>query len=88
MMFRTGLRKEVDELSKRYDWQNEAMSGIGYREFEDYYYHRASIGRVKRNIVQHTLELAKRQRTWFKRNPDIKWFSNTTDAKAFILSQV
>ena len=87
-MFRRGLRREVDELVNTYGWENEAMSGIGYREFEDYYYRRASIGQVKREIVQHTLELAKRQRTWFKRNPAIRWFDDSLEARRFILSQV
>lgn len=88
LMFRRGLRREVDELVKAYGWENEAMSGIGYREFEDHYFNRASIGQVKRSIVQHTLELAKRQRTWFKRNPAIRWFDEPSKAKRFILSQV
>lgn len=88
LMFKRGLRREVEELSQRYDWQNEAMSGIGYREFEEYYFKRASVGQVKRSIVQHTIELAKRQRTWFKRNPAINWFEEPAPAREFIIRHV
>lgn len=87
-MFKHGLRREVEDLTEHYSWQSEAMSGIGYREFEEYFHKRASMGEVKRQIVQHTLNLAKRQRTWFKRNPQIKWFATTPEAKQFVLDQI
>ncbi|MEX0919649.1 MAG: tRNA (adenosine(37)-N6)-dimethylallyltransferase MiaA [Candidatus Saccharimonadales bacterium] len=72
-MFRHGLRREVDELAQHYNWDVEAMKGIGYREFKDYYEDNQSISETKRKIVKSTLDLAKRQRTWFKKNMDIKW---------------
>lgn len=80
-MFRAGLRREVDELVNRYGWSSEAMTGIGYREFKAYYDGKASISKVKRDIIQSTLQLAKRQRTWFKRNPFIEWFDSEDAAK-------
>lgn len=84
LMFNAGLRKEVEELHKHYGWEHEALTGIGYREFEPYYRKAATMGDVKRAIVQHTLQYAKRQRTWFKRNPAITWFDNAMDAFAYI----
>lgn len=79
-MFRKGLRKEVDELQAAYSWGSEALTGIGYREFKAFYQGNASASEVKRRIVQDTLQLAKRQRTWFKRNPQIEWFASTEEA--------
>ena len=79
-MFKQGLRKEVDELQKKYGWDSEAMTGIGYREFKAFYDKQASMSQIKRDIVQNTIHFAKRQRTWFKRNPQIKWFQNPEDA--------
>jgi tRNA dimethylallyltransferase len=79
-MFRQGLRKEVDELVKQYGWDCEAMSGIGYREFKDYYDGNCSMTAVKNSIVKNTLKYAKRQRTWFKRNPHIHWFEDPEEA--------
>jgi tRNA dimethylallyltransferase len=76
-MFRRGLRKEVDELVERYGWDCEAMTGIGYREFKDYNEGKISMGEVKNNIVKNTLKYAKRQRTWFKRNPHIQWYDDS-----------
>ncbi|MDX1765787.1 MAG: tRNA (adenosine(37)-N6)-dimethylallyltransferase MiaA [Candidatus Saccharimonadales bacterium] len=80
-MFKAGLRKEVDELVEKYGWGNEAMTGIGYREFKPFYDGEISMSKVKRDIAQNTLStLAKHQRTWFKRNPKIKWFECPADA--------
>lgn len=87
-MFRRGLKHEVAELAERYGWQSEAMSGIGYREFEAYFYKRASLAQVKRQIVQHTLNLAKRQRTWLKRNRHVNWFDSAEAAEKFILAKL
>ncbi len=81
LMFRQGLRKEVDELVDEYGWDSEAMSGIGYREFQDYSEGKLSMTQVKNSIVKNTLNYAKRQRTWFKRNPHIEWFEDPVEAK-------
>ncbi len=72
-MFRAGLRNEVEELIEKYGWGSEALTGIGYREFEQNYKDGISMSKVKRDIIQDSLHYAKRQRTWFKRNPHIKW---------------
>lgn len=87
-MFRRGLRKEVDDLVNRYGWEHEALTGIGYREFEAFYLKENSMSQVKRQIVQHTLNYAKRQRTWFKRNPHIRWFETPAEAKSYVLNQL
>ena len=81
VMFRSGLRHEVDDLVGKYGWDNEAMSGIGYREFKDYYDGTKSMSEVKKSIVQNTItKLAKAQRTWFKRNQFIEWFEEIDPA--------
>lgn len=80
-MFRKGLRKEVQELQAQFGWESEALTGIGYREFKPFYTGDASMSEVKRRIVQDTLQLAKRQRTWFKRNPQIIWCSTAQEAE-------
>ena len=73
-MFRAGLRKEYNDLRAKYEQNSEAFTGIGYREFAEWESGNASMSEVKRHIVQNTMKvLAKHQRTWFKRNPHIKW---------------
>ncbi|MBI3984167.1 tRNA (adenosine(37)-N6)-dimethylallyltransferase MiaA [Candidatus Microgenomates bacterium] len=79
-MFRQGLRHEVRELVTVYGWDNEALKGIGYREFKPYFAGEISLAAVKRQIVQSTLNLAKRQRTWFKRNRHIRWVERADQA--------
>jgi len=79
LMFRMGLRKEVDELISQYGWESEALTGIGYREFRQFYEDGVSMGKVKRDIVQASINYAKRQRTWFKRNPHINWLEPHAD---------
>lgn len=75
-MFRDGVVDEVKELANKYGWENEAMSGIGYRVIRQYLEGGASLDEVKAAFKARDRSLAKRQRTWFKRNPDIKWFED------------
>ena len=80
LMFKKGLRKEVDELVNKYGWEPEAMKGIGYAEFKQYYEGVQSMTQTKQRIVSSTLKLAKRQRTWFKRNQSIQWVDSADHA--------
>lgn len=79
-MFRAGLKHEVRELTEKYGWQVEAMKGIGYREFYEYFEGQQSLAETKRKIIKNTLELAKKQRTWFKRNRYIQWIQTPEEA--------
>lgn len=81
VMFRKGLRKEYNELRSIYDLKSEAFSGIGYREFRDAEHTDTSMSEVKRQIVRNTIHLAKRQRTWFKRNRHIQWVDDVVQAE-------
>jgi len=79
-MLAAGLETEVRELSSRYGWEAEPMKGIGYREWREYFEGSQSLEDTKSRIVSATNNLAKRQRTWFKRSPDIQWFSSADAA--------
>lgn len=83
-MLRTGLKREVRQLAAEYGWENEAMKGIGYREFKDYFAGSISNSQLKNKIVKSTIELAKRQRTWFKRNPNIHWIEDSAQAMKLV----
>lgn len=78
-MFRSGLRKEYNTLKQNFGIENEAMTGIGYREFAGYEAGDRSMMAVKRDVVQNTIKYAKRQRTWFKRNPYIVWVESQAE---------
>jgi len=83
-MFAQGLPHEVRDLVDRYGWDTEAMKGIGYREFKDYFDNTISKNELKRRIVRSTLKLAKKQRSWFKRNTKIVWVESTDEAVSVV----
>ena len=84
VMFRAGIRKEVEELAEQYGWESEAMTGIVYKLFKKHYQNELSITQVKRKFVQEDLKLAKKQRTWFKKNRYIHWLDNVGDAEQIV----
>ncbi|HEX8183070.1 MAG TPA: tRNA (adenosine(37)-N6)-dimethylallyltransferase MiaA [Candidatus Saccharimonadales bacterium] len=78
-MLKAGLQQEVARLAERYGWDAEPMKGIGYREFRLNEAEHPNIEQVRQAIIRNTIALAKKQRTWFKRNKSIHWL--TTDDK-------
>jgi tRNA dimethylallyltransferase len=75
-MLEAGLADEVRRLAERYGWQVEPMKGIGYKEWQGYFEGAKSLEEVRQQIIKNTKDLAKRQRTWFKRNSFIHWLDN------------
>ena len=76
-MFEDGLVEEVIKLSKLYGWDVEPMKGIGYRELREYLEGSIDIDETKQRIIKDTMDLAKKQRTWFGRNKSIHWVNNS-----------
>lgn len=74
-MLAAGLEDEVRGLAKRYRWDCEALKGVGYAQWQDYFNGAKTLASTRQKIIKATLDLAKRQRTWFKRNKSIQWFS-------------
>lgn len=73
-MFEQGLMDENKELLRKgYTYDMAPMSGIGYKEFEDYFQEEKTLEEVKEEIKLRTRQYAKRQMTWFKRNKDIHY---------------
>jgi tRNA dimethylallyltransferase len=76
-MLAAGLETEVHDLAQTYGWGAEPMKGIGYREWQPYFEPRPEskqdLAQTRERIISATMGLAKRQRTWFKRNDDIQW---------------
>jgi len=79
-MIKSGLKEENGALIKNgFTYDMSSMQSIGYQEFNGYFEGEKSIEEVKDEIVIHTLQYAKRQRTWFKRNKDIVKVKNYKD---------
>jgi tRNA dimethylallyltransferase len=83
-MLAAGLEQEVKQLADRSGWDVEPMKGIGYQQWQDYFAGGQSIEETRQRIISATNGLAKRQRTWFKRNPDIKWCGSAEQAYDYI----
>ncbi|MEX2006563.1 MAG: tRNA (adenosine(37)-N6)-dimethylallyltransferase MiaA [Candidatus Saccharimonadales bacterium] len=83
-MIKEGFIQEVETVSKRYGWGSNALLAPGYRAFRDYLEGTISLEEAKARFVQYDLNLAKRQWTWFKRNPHIHWFTDSMEAFEYI----
>jgi tRNA dimethylallyltransferase len=86
LMLKAGLIDEVENLRTQgfKDWA--PLASVGYREVQQFL--DGAISRVNLNdaIITSTMQLAKRQMTWFKRDPEIHWFSveeNLDDATLY-----
>lgn len=79
-MLALGLEFEVQHLADTYGWDAEPMKGIGYREWHDYFLGTQNIDQTRAQIITATMQLAKRQRTWFKRNSSIQWLDDRSNA--------
>jgi tRNA dimethylallyltransferase len=75
-MLNAGLKLEVQGLALKYGWDVEPMKGIGYREWREYFEGTQTLEETRERIISSTMKLAKRQRTWFKRNSSIHWINN------------
>lgn len=75
-MVEEGLEKEVKSLES-YAHLN-ALQTVGYSEWKDYFEQKISKEKAIENIQQNTRHYAKRQMTWFKRDPAITWFNAST----------
>lgn len=73
-MVASGLADEVRSLLARgYDPSLPAMQGIGYRELVLVLKGEINEAEALRRMQRETVRYAKRQWTWFAREPDIQW---------------
>jgi len=75
-MLAAGLEDEVRQFAEHYGWDCEALKGIGYAQWKEYFLGSENRDQVRQKIVQATANLAKRQTTWFQRNKSIHWVGN------------
>jgi len=79
-MFAAGLEQEVHALVGQYGWDCAVLQTIGYQEFQAYFSGEMSLTEVQVRIEKNTIQYAKRQRTWFKRNKSIHWLDKREEA--------
>ena len=70
-MRQAGLADEVKALTAYQ--QLNALQTVGYRELFEYFDNKISEKKAFELIKQNTRHYAKRQMTWFKKDPEIQW---------------
>jgi tRNA dimethylallyltransferase len=75
--FEAGLIEETRALAARFDSSRPAFSGIGYAEALALIHGRISYEEAIAEDARRNVLLARRQATWFRREPDITWLDAT-----------
>jgi tRNA dimethylallyltransferase len=87
------INKRTDEMIKN-GWLNEARSvytykhvnalnTVGYKELFTYFEGKMSLEEAVEKIKTSTRRFAKRQMTWFKKDPEIQWFDPENKEQIF-----
>ena len=76
-MFNEDLYDEVRTLASKYDWHLGSMKSDIYEYAWKYLNGEMTLKEAKEKCFFEDWHLAKRQVTWFKRNPNIIWLSLT-----------
>jgi len=94
MMLKNELVNEVIELKKKgYNSDMQSMKGIGYKELLYYLNQEIPLDEAIKTIKQGSRNYAKRQLTWFRKDPRINWvnkddFNNDDEIVEYIISKL
>jgi tRNA dimethylallyltransferase len=84
LLFEYGLEDEVrDLLGRGYAPELKSMQSIGYRHMIQYIAGNWSFERCRELLARDTRRYAKRQYTWFNRDPSISWFDREERSALF-----
>ena len=78
-MLQTGLLDEARHVLNNYPNDIEPLKSNIYRSLVPYFEGCKTLDEALEDLVRLDLKLAKKQLTWFKRNKDIVWFTNSLD---------
>jgi tRNA dimethylallyltransferase len=73
-MIDSGFVDEVTDLAEKYGPDLPLLQTLGYAEILRYIWGDSSLATAQADIVQHTRQFAKRQRTWFRNRNPVQWF--------------
>lgn len=82
IMMASGLLAEAERLHP--NQQLNALQTVGYRELFAYLDGNSTLDFAVSEIKKNTRRFAKRQLTWFKRNPNTKWFDYREDVQSIL----
>lgn len=75
-----GLIREIIRLSKKYDWDLNSMQTPAYKAFRPFVEEESTLEDCRLKNVELDMKLAKKQKTWFKRNNSIRWIDDPSKA--------
>lgn len=87
-MIQDDLENEVRSLMEQYGRDAASLDAIGYREWQPYFDGQQSLQETESLIIKNSVKYARRQKTWFKRNAHIKWFTSAEAAYKAVLKQL
>ena len=79
MMFDEGLVSETEKLLAKYGEAARPLSSLGYKQAVQFLRGECDRESAVRAAQQAHRNYAKRQMTWFRREPDVRWFSGFGD---------
>jgi tRNA dimethylallyltransferase len=74
-MFQSGLVEETRALVERYGGSANALNSLGYKQAAQYLRGELTLDQAITLAQQGHRNYAKRQMTWFRREPDVHWIS-------------
>lgn len=68
-MLKNSIIEEVKNIynNKKISLKNKSINSIGYKDIWLYLDNKSNFKEIKKSIINSTIELSKRQRTWFKK---------------------
>ena len=72
--------EEVESLLNKGLTNWRALNSVGYKEIQFYLKGKIKKEELASSIIASTMKLAKKQRTWFKKDKNIQWFDANQDA--------
>ena len=79
-MLQAGFVEEVRRLGEQYGFEVPGLQAPGYKAFHCHLTGELSLEQARDEFIKNDLALAKRQRTWFKRNSSIQWLNDRSNA--------
>jgi tRNA dimethylallyltransferase len=76
-MIAQGLVAEVEQLQAKYGAALPLLKTLGYAEIQNMLAGHCTLPEAIEQIVTHTRQFAKRQRTWFRADPSIHWLDSS-----------
>ncbi len=84
-ILKQGFLNEIKALRKQgLSWKRIEEFGLEYREVSQYLQGKISKKEMIEIVVKATVDFARRQMTWFKKDPRIHWITNAREADRLI----